>query len=154
MHKPSYTLQARLHTQTCIFKLQSIIAEQELNTRRPEVFIVKSFENLYCDLMVLMHEVTAKRNHLKQFLDNSRETFFRVHVTLPCHSDAWLLTLVGIKLALDVNVTPLVIMSSLGDLKHNLKLVKFVIHLYFVTFRGNTHSIHVFKLFVFVNVRT
>lgn len=64
MHKPSYTLQARLYSQTCIFKLQSIIAKQELNTRRPEVFIVKSFENLYCDLMVLMHEVTAKRNHL------------------------------------------------------------------------------------------
>jgi hypothetical protein len=64
MHKPSYTLQACFHTQTCIFKLQSVVAEQKLNTGRAEVFIVEPFENLYSHLVVLMHKVTTKRNHL------------------------------------------------------------------------------------------
>jgi len=64
MHKPPYPLQACLYSQTRIFKLQSVVAQQELNTRRAKVFIVKAFENLYSDLLVFRHEVAAERDHL------------------------------------------------------------------------------------------
>ena len=64
MHKPSYTLQTCFYSQTRIFKLQSVIAQQKLNTRSPKVFIVKPFENLYSDLLVPRHEIAAEGDHL------------------------------------------------------------------------------------------
>lgn len=102
-------------------------------------------------MLIPIYEETAERCLIQNFFNESRKSLFWIEVTLSCYCNAVLLLQIWIELTLNVDISSLVIMGSVCNIKDDLYLIKLIFHLYVFWLLWQAHPIYRFQFLILIH---